>query len=58
MALHGFWVTFRRHRLLFARTSPTLRPRFSKEYAFLTHAGGMLLPALETREIGELYALS
>ncbi len=58
MALHGFWVTFGRVLGGIAYSSPTLRPRFSKEYAFLTHAGGMLFPALEMREIGELYALS
>ena len=55
---YDYWVTIGRHRLHIAYILPTVRPRFSKEYAFLTHAGGMLFPALEMREIGELYALS
>ena len=38
MALHGFWVTFGRVLGGIAYSSPTLRPRFSKEYAFLTPA--------------------
>ena len=40
--LGEFWVGNRRHRLLFACTSPTHSLRFNKKYAFLTCAQNTL----------------
>ena len=45
-------MAFRRHRLHFAHTSPALRPRFSKQYAFLTFTGGDV--SRETAEQGDV----
>ena len=45
-------MAFRRHRLHFAHTSPAIRPRFSKQYAFLTFTGGDV--SRETEEQGDV----